>query len=100
MRNVNIPYNIVGCSDLTPTDKTFLLWCWSVSTDDTRYNLISNKQGCHSRGRTIQLYAYIMGVDRAQVSRMFTRLRELGVIKAEHMYRYKCEYVDFTYFIS
>lgn len=96
MRNVNIPYNIVGDDRLTHLDKSFLLWCWSISTDDYKFYLMSDRQYCYSRDMTIQKYANLLGVDRATASRMMTRLKNLDVIKEEED---GSIFIDYTFFV-
>jgi hypothetical protein len=101
MRNVNIPYNIVGDNRLTHLDKSFLLWCWSISTDDYKFYLMSDRQYCFSRGMTIQKYANILGIRREVCSRMFTRLIKLGVIaekEGRSCYGKNTLYIDYEIF--
>jgi hypothetical protein len=95
----DIPTIIVRHTEMTYLQKTFLLWCWSRRSSDSRYEVLSCKQDCALGGRTIQWYAGFFGIRRASISEMLSDLKRLRIVKIEREgTRNECLYIDFTVF--
>jgi hypothetical protein len=95
----DIPTIIIRHKDMTYQQKTFLLWCWTRRSSDSRYDLLSCRQDCALEGRTIQWYADFIGVKRSNFSVMLTDLKKLRIAKIECKgTRNECLYIDFTVF--
>jgi hypothetical protein len=95
----DVPTVIVRHKELTYQQKAFLLWCWDCRENETRCNLISGRQNCRLRGRTIQWYADFFNIPRQQLSPMFKDLREKGIMQAENIdSRNEIIFINFTVF--
>ena len=95
----DVPLTIMRSKNLTQQQKAFLLWCWICRDTDERCNLISNKQDCGLRHRTIQWYADYFNMQRSYLSRTISDLRKRNVIKVENNNTLnEVIYVDFTFF--
>lgn len=95
----DVPLTIMRSKNLTQQQKAFLLWCWSCRDTDDRCDLISKTQGCNLRYRNITWYANFFGVVRQQLSRAFSVLRKLDIIKTrKNSSGSEVTYVDFTVF--
>jgi len=98
--NADVPTIIVRHTELTYQQKAFLLWCWSCRETDERCNLISKRQDCRLRDKTIQDYAHFFGIRRASLSEMFTFFKQVGIMKIEDVdTRNELVYIDFTLFM-
>jgi hypothetical protein len=94
-----VPTIILRHPKLTYQQKAFLLWCWDCRENDDRCNLISKRQDCRLRDKTIQDYANFFGIRRASLSEMFSSFREVGILKIEEIgTRNEVVYIDFTLF--
>lgn len=99
MYNPNIPLNIMRHRDLTWQQKAFLLWAWSCRETNDRCIVTSNRQDCAVRDLSIQFYASLFGIDRADLSKMFADLRSKRMMKTEDEgSRNEVTFVDFTVF--
>ena len=95
----DVPLIIMRHRELTYQQKSFLLWCWVCRENDTRCNLISCRQDCSVRGRTVQWYADFFGIQRSALSRSLSDLRKRNILKTENIdTRNEVTYVDFTIF--
>lgn len=95
----HVPLLIMRDKRLAYQTKSFLLWCWICRDTDEKCGLVSCKQDCRLRERSITWYADYFGMHRQQLSTMFAQLRELGIMKiAEIDTRNEITYIDFTVF--
>ena len=95
----DVPLIIMRHRELTYQQKSFLLWCWICRENDERCNLFSCRQDCSLKAKTIQWYADYFGIDRADLSRIFTLFRNKNIIKTENIgTRNETTYIDFTIF--
>ncbi len=95
----DVPTIIVRHRELSYQEKAFLLWCWAVRESDQMCALISKRQNCAVRGRTIQWYADFFGIRRPNMSRMWHNLIERRILKSANLdSRNEVIYVDFTVF--
>ena len=94
----DVPLEIMRSTKLHPLQKAFLLWCWAVRETDRTCALISCRQDCAVRDRSIKWYADFFNLDRHNFSnRIFSPLVEAGIIVTEHVgSRNEITYVDFT----
>lgn len=97
---LDVPTVIVRHIELTYQHKAFLLWCWDCRETNERCNLISKRQDCRLRDKTIQDYADFFDIRRASLSEMFTKFKQMGILKSEDVdTRNEVVYIDFTYFM-
>jgi hypothetical protein len=99
MFDSNIPVRILRHPELTYQQKAFLLWCWICREDDTRCELLSCRQHCGLRERSVTWYANYFGIDRGNLSKMFDDLREKDIMKTERPgSRNEVTFIDFKIF--
>ena len=92
------PLQIMRDKNLTHQQRAFLLWCWVNKDSVLRCSLISKRQDCRLRGRSIGWYADLLGSHRSHFHAfVYKKLKELGIIKIEgEDTRNEIVYVDFT----
>ena len=95
----NIPLIIMRHTELTYQQKAFLLWCWICRDNNDQCGLISCRQDCGLRERSIQWYSDLFGIPRPHMSRMFTELKDKRIIKTEKVgTKNEVTFVDFSVF--
>ena len=97
----NRPLQIMRDKRLTHQQRAFLLWCWLNKDTADRCNLISKRQDCRFRERSIGWYADLLGCHRSHFhAYVYKKLKELGLIKIEDIgTRNEITYVDFSKYI-
>ena len=97
MLQPHVPLRIMSHTELTYQQKAFLLWCWIERTNDERCELLSRRQNCHLRDRSIRWYIQYFQVGATEFYKNFNDLKSKGVIKTEREgTRNEVTYVDFT----
>jgi hypothetical protein len=94
----DVPLRIMRDVTLSPSHKAFLLWCWHCRETDDRCDLISCRQDCNLRERSIKWYADFFNMSYQHFyARVFKSLESRGIIKTEQVgTRNEMTYVDFT----
>ena len=58
----DVPLRIMRHRELTYQQKAFLLWCWIHREDDERFDLLSRRQDCALKERSIRWYVQFFQV--------------------------------------
>jgi hypothetical protein len=100
IENRDIPLQIMRDRRFTYQQKAILLWCWVNRTSSGRCELMSCRDPCALRDRSVLWYADFLGIPRNQLWNFFAYLKKIGVIKIEYEgTRNECTYIDFGVYV-
>ncbi len=100
MFKLDPPLRIMRNLKLSYPQKAFLLWCWHCRETDDRCDLISCRQDCELRERSIKWYSDFFRIHYSNFYyRIYKPLEAQGMIKTEkYGTRNEMTYIDFTVF--